>query len=251
MFWRLLRAAASWQRRPMISVVIPTLNAEASLPDTLSALIPATVDGLVREVVIVDAGSTDNTRELADATGAEIVVSAPSRGAQLAAGAARAKHPWLLFLHADTVLDVGWERDASHFMERVDDGRLQPAAAAFRFALDDEGLAPRCLEGLVGLRCALLRLPYGDQGLLIPRGLYDKVGGYREIPLMEDLDLVRRLGSRAVKMLRARAVTSAQRYRRDGYLRRALKNQMCLVLFALNVPAARISQFYDGAGADR
>jgi hypothetical protein len=65
------------------------------------------------------------------------------------------------------------------------------------------------------------------------------------------LDLVRRLGSRAIRMLRARAVTSAQRYRRDGYLRRALKNQVCLVLFALNVPAARISQFYGGAAVDR
>jgi rSAM/selenodomain-associated transferase 2 len=235
----------------MISVVIPTLNAEASLPDTLSALIPPTVDGLVREVVVVDAGSSDATREIADAAGADVLVTSPSRGVQLAAGAARAKHPWLLFLHADTVLDVGWDREAAHFMERVDSGRIKPAAAAFRFALDDEGLAPRCLEGLVGLRCALLRLPYGDQGLLIRRDLYDKVGGYREIPLMEDLDFVRRLGSRAVKMLRARAVTSAQRYRREGYLRRAFKNQMCLVLFALNVPAARISQFYGGAGADR
>ena len=233
----------------MISVVIPTLNAQASLPDTLSALIPATVEGLVREVVIVDAGSSDKTCEIADAAGAEVVAVSPNRGGQLMAGAARAKHPWLLFLHADTVLDVGWEREVSHFMDRVDNGRIEPAAAAFRFALDDEGLAPRCLEGLVSLRCALLRLPYGDQGLLIPRALYDRVGGYRALPVMEDLDLVRRLSR--VKMLRARAVTSALRYRREGYFRRALKNQMCLVLYALNVPAARISQFYSGAGADR
>jgi rSAM/selenodomain-associated transferase 2 len=233
----------------MISVVIPTLNAQASLPDTLSALIPATVEGLVREVVIVDAGSTDRTCEIADAAGAEVVAVSPNRGSQLMAGATRARHPWLLFLHADTVLDPGWEREVSHFMDRVDNGRIEPAAAAFRFALDDEGLAPRCLEGLVGLRCALLRLPYGDQGLLIPRALYDQVGGYRALPVMEDLDLVRRLSR--VKMLRARAVTSALRYRREGYFRRALKNQMCLVLYALNVPAARISQFYSGAGADR
>lgn len=233
----------------MISVVIPTLNAQASLPDTLSALIPATVEGLVREVVIVDAGSTDRTCEIADAAGAEVVAVSPNRGSQLMAGATRARHPWLLFLHADTVLDPGWEREVSHFMDRVDNGRIEPAAAAFRFALDDEGLAPRCLEGLVGLRCALLRLPYGDQGLLIPRALYDRVGGYRALPVMEDLDLVRRLSR--VKMLRARAVTSALRYRREGYFRRALKNQMCLVLYALNVPVARISQFYSGAGADR
>jgi rSAM/selenodomain-associated transferase 2 len=236
-------------QKAMISVVIPTLNAQASLPDPRSALMSATVEGLVREVVIVDAGSTDKTCEIADAAGAEVVAVSPNRGGQLIAGAARAKHPWLLFLHADTVLDVGWEREVSHFIDRVDSGRIKPAAAAFRFALDDEGLAPRCLEGLVGLRCALLRLPYGDQGLLIPRALYEKVGGYRELPVMEDLDLVRRLS--AIKMLRARAVTSAVRYRSEGYLRRAFKNQMCLVLYALNVPAARISQFYSGAGADR
>jgi rSAM/selenodomain-associated transferase 2 len=235
----------------MISVVIPTLDAEGCLPDTLSALIPATVEGLVREVIIVDGGSKDRTREIADAAGAEVLLASPGRGGQLVAGAARAKHPWLLFLHADTTLDSGWEREAGHFMERVDTGRLKPAAAAFRFALDDEGLAPRFLEGLVGLRCGALRLPYGDQGLLIPRRLYDAVGGYRELPLMEDLDLVRRLGSRAVRMLRARAVTSAQRYQREGYLKRAFRNQMCLVLYALNVPAARISQLYGGARADR
>jgi rSAM/selenodomain-associated transferase 2 len=235
----------------MISVVIPALNAEACLPDTLSALIPATVEGIVREVILVDGGSEDHTREIADAAGAEVLVASPGRGGQLVAGAARAKHPWLLFLHADTVLDLGWEREAAHFMERVDTGRARPAAAAFRFALDDDGVAPRCIEGLVRLRCSALRLPYGDQGLLVPRRLYDKVGGYRELPVMEDLDLVRRLGSRSIRLLRARAVTSARRYRRDGYLRRALKNQMCLVLYALNVPAARISQFYGGAGVDR
>jgi rSAM/selenodomain-associated transferase 2 len=233
----------------MISVVIPTLDAEACLPDTLSALIPATVEGLIREVIIVDAGSKDHTCEIADAAGAEVLSSSPSRGGQLIVGAARAKHSWLLFLHADTVLDAGWEREVTHFMERVDAGRTKPAAAAFRFALDDEGVAPRFLESLVRLRCVVLRLPYGDQGLLLPRRLYDKVGGYRELPVMEDLDLVRRLGG--IRMLRARAVTSAQRYRRDGYLKRAFKNQLCLLLYALNVPAARISQLYGGVRADR
>jgi hypothetical protein len=97
----------------------------------------------------------------------------------------------------------------------------------------------------------MLRLPYGDQGLLISRRLYDTVGGYRELSVMEDLDLMRRLGGRRVELLRARAVTSARRYRQDGYLRRAFKNQMCLILYALNVPAARISQFYGEGRAGR
>ena len=124
------------------------------------------------------------------------------RGSQLAAGAARARFPWLLFLHADTAPAPGWEREASQFMERVDTGARPAAAAAFRFALDDIGARPRVLERLVALRCAALRLPYGDQGLLIPKRLYEEIGGYRPLPLMEDVDLVRRLGRRRIVMLR-------------------------------------------------
>lgn len=228
----------------MISVVIPALNAQATLPETLTALIPAAVEGLVREVIVVDGGSADLTRQLADSAGADVITANPGRGGQLLAGAARSKHPWFLFLHADTVLDTGWEREAWHFIDRVDTGKAKLAAAAFRFALDDDGAAPRILERLVRLRCAVLRWPYGDQGLLIPRRLYDEVGGYKSLPVMEDIDLTRRLGARRLKFLRARAVTSAQRYQSEGYVQRAFRNQMCLLMYALNIPAARISQFY-------
>ncbi len=223
----------------MISVVIPTLDAEASLPDTLSALIPASVDGLVRDVVVVDAGSKDRTCEIADWAGADVIVAGPGRGAQLAAGAARARQPWLLFLNAGTALDHGWEREAAHFVDKVDKDPSRPAAAAFRFALDDEGLAPRLLEALTGLRSSVLRLPSGDQGLLIPRRLYDAIGGHRDLPAREDIDIARRLGRRRIKQLRTRAVASAQCYRQDGYLRRALKDQWDLARYALSSPAAR------------
>ena len=94
------------------------------------------------------------------------------------------------------------------------------------------------------LRCAALRLPYGDQGLLIPKRLYDEVGGYRPLPLMEDVDLVRRLGRRRTVMLRSRAVTSAERFRRDGYVRRSTRNLLCLALYTLRVPAHVISRIY-------
>jgi hypothetical protein len=148
-----------------------------------------------------------------------------------------------LFLHADTRLAPGWERDASLFMERVDIGE-QPPAAAFRFALDDAGARPRVLERLVALRCAALRLPYGDQGLLIPKRLYDDVGGYRPLALMEDVDLVQRLGRRRTVMLRSQAVTSAERFRREGYARRSARNLLCLTLYTLRVPAHVISRIY-------
>ncbi|MGE0626465.1 MAG: TIGR04283 family arsenosugar biosynthesis glycosyltransferase [Hyphomicrobiaceae bacterium] len=231
----------------MITAVIPTLNAEVGLSETLSALVPAAVEGLVRQVVIADGGSCDRTLAIADGAGADIVGSEPGRGTQLRAGVATARYPWLLFLHADTVLDPGWIREAGHFMERIDSGKGPSAAAVFRFALDDRGIGPRMIEIGVSLRCALFGLPYGDQGLLIRRDLYDAAGGYRALPLMEDVDLVRRIGRRRLVVLRTSAVTSAVRYRQDGYLRRMVRNLSCLTLYYLRVPLPTIVRLY-GAG---
>jgi rSAM/selenodomain-associated transferase 2 len=228
----------------MISVIIPTLNAQARLAEALAALVPAAVDGLIREVIVIDGGSGDATGAIADQAGANFVVRTGGRGYQLAAGAHRARFPWLLFLHADTVLESGWERDATAFMEAVDTGKRLPAAAAFRFGLDDSGVRPRLVERGVALRCALLRLPYGDQGVLISKRLYAEVGGYNPHPLMEDVDFMRRLGRRRVAMLEARAVTSAERYRRDGYLLRPLRNLMCLSLYFLRVPTSVLVRLY-------
>jgi rSAM/selenodomain-associated transferase 2 len=228
----------------MISVIIPTLNAEARLASALGALVPAAVDGLVREVIVIDGGSGDGTAAIADQAGANFVVRTGGRGYQLAAGAHRARFPWLLFLHADSVLEEGWERDAVAFMAPIDAGKQPLTAAAFRFGLDDAGARPRLLERGVAARCALFSLPYGDQGLLIPKLLYAEIGGYNPHPLMEDVDIVRRLGRRRLVMLRSRAVTSAARYRRDGYLRRGLRNLVCLTLYFLRVPTTVISRIY-------
>ena len=224
--------------------MIPTLNAQNCLPACLEALIPAVVAGLVGEVIIVDGGSQDLTEEIAEETGAVFVRTALGRGTQLAAGAAIAKGDWLLFLHADTVLDVGWEREVAAFMARAE-APEHPQAAAFRFALDDTGARPRLLEILVGLRSSVLRLPYGDQGLLLPRQFYEAVGGFRKIPLMEDIDLVRRLKRGQLAMLRTKAVTSAVRYQREGYVRRTGRNLICLLLYYVKAPLSMIARFYD------
>jgi rSAM/selenodomain-associated transferase 2 len=228
----------------MISVIIPTLNAQETLGATLAALVPAVVDGLVREVIVVDGGSTDDTERIVDIAGATFVTAPKGRGGQLAAGARAARFPWLLFLHADTVLQPGWEREAQTFIERIDSGRREPSAAAFRFALDDSGMRARLLEKLVHLRCLTLRLPYGDQGLLLPVGLYRSLGGFKDMPLMEDVDFVRRLGARRLTFLRSEAVTSAERYRTGGYLRRSLRNLMCFSLYLLRVPPGVIARLY-------
>ena len=228
----------------MISVIIPTFNAEATLGPALAALVPAVVNSVVQEAIIVDGGSTDATCLIAEAAGTRLIRVEWGRGRQLDAGAAVARGDWLLFLHADTVLEPGWEEEAQAFTERVDAGRRAPSAAAFRFALDDDGLMPRLLEALVRLRCLILALPYGDQGLLISRKLYRELGGFRPLLLMEDVDLVRRLRRGQRVMLKSRAVTSAQKYRTDGYLPRMLRNAVCVTLYYLRVPPRVLARLY-------
>jgi rSAM/selenodomain-associated transferase 2 len=228
----------------MITVIMPTLDAETSLAAAMSALVPAVVEGIVREVIVVDGGSSDRTIEIADAAGAEVMTAERGRGSQMRAGAAAARFPWLLFLHSDTVLEPGWQREAAAFIDRVDGGARPEAAAAFAFALDDTGIAPRLVEFGVRLRTSLLRLPYGDQGLLVPRRLYDSIGGFAALPLMEDVEIRRRLGRSRTIILRSRAVTSAYRYRRDGYLLRVVRNLTCLLLYLLRVPPRVLVRIY-------
>ena len=229
----------------LISIIIPTLNAQTHLPACLTALVPGVVSGTVREVICADGGSADHTELIAEQAGATFVSGTKGRGTQMAAGAAIAKCDWLLFLHADTVLEAGWELEVGTFMERLEQTPAKDAAAVFRFTLDDAGMKPRLLEKLVAIRSTLLRLPYGDQGLLISRRLYDEIGGFRGLPLMEDIDLVRRLGRGQMTVLRTRAITSAVRFQRDGYLKRSGRNLFCLALYYLKVPSKVIVRFYE------
>jgi len=187
----------------MISVIIPTLNVQMALPRCFDSLIGATVRGMVREVIVADGGSGDDTLLIADAAGAHIKKAGKSRASQLDAGAQAARHDWILFLHPETALEPAWEADAENFITRATLER--PQAASFRFGVDEFDAAARRTEALVALRCWLFRQPRGNQGLLIPKRFYKQLGGYRETA-HEDTDLVRRIGPRRLVMLRARAV---------------------------------------------
>jgi glycosyltransferase involved in cell wall biosynthesis len=156
---------------------------------------------------------------IADAAGTRLIDTPRGRATQLAAGAVQARADWLLFLDADMVLEPGWADEAQAFIERVESGRRSQAAAFFRFALDDDGFMPRVAEWLVRLRYLLFALPYGDQGLLISRKLYDGLGGFRQ-----GTDLVDRLKRSEMVMLKSRAVTSAQRYQNEGYFASGVRN---------------------------
>lgn len=226
---------------PRISVIIPTLNAAPGISKTLAS---AEASPLVSERLVVDGGSADETVSVAVTAGAQIIEGSPrGRGMQLAAGAAAAHGDWFLFLHADTVLEEGWAAEAERFIDQHSAGNC---AAAFRFSLDDQSTAARRLESIVAWRCRYLGLPYGDQGLLISRRFYEEIGGFKPLPIFEDVNIVRRIGRARLVMLNSRAVTSAARYRKSGYLRRPLRNLVCLALYGMGVAPHRMVRFYGG-----
>ena len=158
---------------------------------------------------------------------------------QSCAVAAEAEGDWLLFLHADTRLGQGWrdaaDDHAAHFGDQ---------AGCFRFRLDSRAWQARIVEQGVAARVRLFGLAYGDQGLLISRALYKEIGGYRPFPLMEDVDLVQRLGARRLRCMPAEAVTSATRWEMDGWLRRSAGNLGLLALYKCGLSPAKIAERY-------
>lgn len=202
--------------RAPISVIIPTLNAADQLPICLAALGEGLASGLIRELIISDGGSCDDTMRIAEAAGATVVTGAASRGGQLRSGADAAQGAWLLFVHADTVLQEGWSTPVSAVL--ASQGAYY---CALRF--DGGGFAAWVVAGWANLRARLFGLPFGDQGLLIDRQTYDAAGGYPDMPLMEDVALARALRGQ-LSQLPVQAVTSAEKYRRQGWMRRGMRN---------------------------
>ncbi|MEP3529483.1 MAG: TIGR04283 family arsenosugar biosynthesis glycosyltransferase [Sulfitobacter sp.] len=223
--------------RAPISVVIPSLNAAAALPACLAALVEGLQAGLIREVILSDGGSADGTPQLAEGWGGEVISGAPSRGGQLRRGCEAARGEWLLVIHADTVLAPGWTDAVQDHMARG-----TGAAGWFRLRFDQRGPAPRLVAGWANLRSAC-GLPYGDQGLLLPRALYDAVGGYPDQPLMEDVALARALRGRLAR-LEGIAVTSAEKYRRQGWLRRGGRNLWTLMRYAMGTSPEALAVSY-------
>jgi rSAM/selenodomain-associated transferase 2 len=223
--------------RAPISVIIPTLDAETQLGACLLSLMPGLDAGLIRELIVSDGGSTDATRDLARAWGAEVIEVAPSRGGQLAAGCAKARGTWLMVLHADTRLDEGWVGPVAHHLETRQ-------AGWFRLAFDNGGAAGRSVAAWANLRSGL-GLPYGDQGLLLPAALYNRVGGYPNQPLMEDVALARALKGH-LSRIDARAITSAARYRKRGWVRQGARNLWTLLRYFGGASPTRLAESYRG-----
>jgi len=221
-----------------VSVVIPTWRDEEPLTRTLQHIRPAP------EVeVIVACALGDECRHGRHREGHPTVrwVSAPrGRAAQMNAGALIARGRWLLFLHADSELPPDW---LDVLIEA--DRRRSTVAGAFRLAIDSRAWQARVIEAAVRLRIALFGLPYGDQALFVRRHIFEDVGGYADLPLMEDVDVVRRLKARGKMMHSSSAVlTSARRWERDGWFRRSGRNLCLATQFLLGVSPARLARAY-------
>lgn len=227
---------------PRVAVVIPVLADSDALARLLADL-PPDAD---LEIIVCDGGHDGSAnRCLAQRPDVRLVTSAPGRGIQMNAGAAASSAPLLWFLHADSRLPPSWKRALVGLPPDVGGGW-------FRFALDDEAWQARLLERAVALRVRLLRLPYGDQGVFVRRDLFERLGGFAEWPLMEDVDFVRRLVAAArVHEVPLPLLTSARRWRRDGWLARSARNVAVLSLHLAGVAPARLARWYEGRRGSR
>jgi len=201
-----------------ISIIIPTINEANNLPLLLSDLSSIQKEG---EIIIVDSGSEDKTIDIANIYGAKVCISKErNRGLQLDIGAKNAKGEWLIFLHADTRLRHDWFKKINSFLEENNNSIYY-----FEFKINHKKIIYRILEILVNFRSKFLKQPYGDQGLIIHRNIYFKNNGFRKIPLMEDVDFLRRLNNkRDLKQLNLPIFISSRKWERTNIFSQAIKN---------------------------
>jgi glycosyltransferase involved in cell wall biosynthesis len=187
----------------MLTVIIPTHNSERTLVPTLAMLVPGAMSGTVRDVIVADAGSTDGTAGVVDVAGCEIMVSGAPLAARLKSAVAAARGGWLLFLRPGVVLEPSWVGEAERTIEQaVLGGTTGSHAAVFRRSADTDVTLPR---QVIALLAATWRGPHPEQGLMISREAYDRLGGHREGVADPESELLRRIGRRRIATLRSAA----------------------------------------------
>jgi len=226
--------------RPPLAVVIPALNEGQRLPLLLADLTQAPLT-LIRELVVVDGGSGDGTPLIARLAGAQVVQSPAGRGQQLHRGISATTAPWLLLLHADARLCDDWPLVVQRALQEP------PAAWAFDLAIDAPGLSLRLLELAVRLRSRWRQLPYGDQGLLVPRTVLEQAGGMPELALMEDLKLILRLRAiTRIRSLQRPLQVDGRRWQRHGVIGTAWRNAQLRQAWRQGISATELAQRYYG-----
>lgn len=222
--------------QPQISVIIPTLNEALSLPATLSSV----AGGEDTEVIVVDGGSEDDTVAIAASHGVRVVRGPRGKAAQMNLGSALARGRVLLFLHADTLLPGQWKSLAAEELERTG-----VVAGAFSLRIGGSGRMVRLIERLANFRSRALQMPYGDQALLVKTALFRRLGGFPDVAIMEDFELVRRLKRLGrISTLAAPVQTSARRWEEYGVLRTTITNQTIILLYLAGVSSRRLELWY-------
>ena len=218
------------------SIIIPTLNSESELQETLTSLFEGLDKNLIRELIISDGSSTDETKSIANEVGAYFIEGSCSRGLQISKGIDNSKGDWILILHADTTLSLGW---STKLLQKIDKN------FAYYFKLKFKSKSPfaRILEYWAQIRSKFLGLPYGDQGFLIHRDLLNTIGGFPEIPIMEDVALADRLKGK-IKPLDILAYTSAEKYHKNGWLRQSMINFFTLAKYRLGKDPHQLFKLY-------
>ena len=201
-----------------ISIIIPTINEANNLPLLLSDLSFIQKEG---EIIIVDCGSKDKTIDVANIYGAKVYKSKErNRGLQLNIGAKNSRGDWLMFLHADTRLTHDWFRKINSFLKGN-----KNSIYYFTFKINNKKIVYRVLEILVNFRSRFFKQPYGDQGLIIHKTTYLKNNGFRKIPLMEDVDFLRRLNkTKDLKQINLPIFISSRKWERTNIFLQAIKN---------------------------
>jgi rSAM/selenodomain-associated transferase 2 len=206
-----------------ISIIIPTLNSETDLPETLRSLFEGIENNLIRELIISDGGSTDKTKFIANEAGACVIEGFLGRGLQISEAIDKSSGDWILIIHADTSLSLDWSVE---ILQKID----KDFAYHFKLKFKSKSLFARILEYWAQIRSSFLGLPYGDQGLLIHRDLLDAVGGFPKTLILEDVALAVKLKGK-IKSLNILALTSAEKYHKNGWLRQSIVNFYILLQY--------------------
>ena len=220
---------------PLVSVIVPVLDDTAAATALVGQIEPDPRE----EIILVDGGSDAELDRLAGhRADLRLIRTAGGRGRQMNAGAAIARGGWLFFVHADSRLPAGWLDIFTHLTREASGGW-------FRFALDDPAWQARVIERGVYWRVRALGLAYGDQGLFVRRDLFERIGGYAGMPLMEDVEFVRRLRRQpGIVEVSLPLATSSRRWRRDGWWRRSAINLALVTLYFAGVSPHRLARWY-------
>ncbi len=219
-----------------ISIVIPVLNEAATIQETLTRIQNASDV----EVIVVDGGSQDETVALAQSVGVKVIAATSGRASQMNAGAAVATGSILLFLHADTHLPPAFDTLVRQVLQNT--GTI---AGAFELRIDAELWGIRLIEKMVNWRSRFLSLPYGDQAIFLKASIFKEIGGFPNLPIMEDFELMRRLKRYGkIAIAPAPVLTSGRRWQKLGVVRTTLINQLIIISYFLGVPPAKLARWY-------